>query len=277
MLTAVRQFPSMSRGRMFGPARVVGGAEEEGAVLLEVEAPEGRFESLARWAVPCPHGISPGDTVLVAGEETKDLYVIGVLDRVHPPLPAGRKLVLENGARAEIDASAEGERLTVRSPSGELLLEYDPKAGKTRVHVPTGDLEFVARDGDIRFASGRDIRFAGRRSVELGSLGELRMGAPEIEVVARSGEIRIEEARYTGKRFQGAVGQVRLVLGRMETVARDVVEKARNVYRTAEGLFQTRAGRMRTLVGTTLQMKAGKAFLKSEEEFKVRAGKIHLG
>lgn len=277
MLTAVRQFPSMSRGRIFGPARILGAGEEEGAVLLRIEAPDGPIESLARWAVPYPQGISSGDTVLVAGEEAGKLYVIGVLDRVHPTAPPGRKLVLENGVRAEVDTSPEGERLRVRSPSGEILFEHDPSAGKTRVHVPSGDLEFVARDGDIRFASGRDIRFASRRSIELGSLGEIKVGAPEIEVVARNGEIRIEDARYAGKRFRGTVGQVRLVLGRMETVARDVVEKARNVYRTAEGLFQTRAGRMRTLVGTTLQMKAERAFLKSKEEFKIRAGKIHLG
>jgi len=277
MLTAVKKIPSMSRGRIFGPARVVEGGGEEGAVLLQVEVPEGMFESLARWAVPYPQGISPGDTVLVAGDEAGELYVIGVLDRVHPPVSAGRKLVLENGTLAEVDRSAEGERLQVRSPSGEILFEHDPSAGKTRVHVPSGDLEFVARDGDIRFASARDIRFVSRRSIELGSLGEIKVGAPEIEVVARNGEIRIEDARYAGKRFRGTVGQVRLVLGRMETVARDVVEKARNVYRTAEGLFQTRAGRMRTLVGTTLQMKAERAFLKSKEEFKIRAGKIHLG
>jgi hypothetical protein len=49
------------------------------------------------------------------------------------------------------------------------------------------------------------------------------------------------------------------------------------MYNTVEQLSQLKTGRMRTLVKSTFHLKAKNSMLKSEEDFKVRAEKIHLG
>ena len=56
-----------------------------------------------------------------------------------------------------------------------------------------------------------------------------------------------------------------------------VIAKARNIYQTVEELSQVRAGRMRTIVAKTFHFKSKKAFVKAEEDYKIKAEKIHLG
>jgi len=64
---------------------------------------------------------------------------------------------------------------------------------------------------------------------------------------------------------------------RFETLAETVIQKAKNVYRTVERLTQLRTARLRTLVDETYQLKSRNAFVKTEEDFKVRADHIYLG
>ena len=71
--------------------------------------------------------------------------------------------------------------------------------------------------------------------------------------------------------------KARWIVDRLETLAGTVVEKAKNAYRTVERLAQLKTGRMRTLVDETYQFKSKKAFLKSEDDFKIKGDKIHLG
>ncbi len=73
------------------------------------------------------------------------------------------------------------------------------------------------------------------------------------------------------------MGHLKLISGKVETLANDIIEKAKTVYRTVEGLTQLRTGRMRTMVEASYHLKAKKTFLKAEEDFKVKAEKIHLG
>ena len=60
-------------------------------------------------------------------------------------------------------------------------------------------------------------------------------------------------------------------------MAESMIEKARNVYRTVEQLSQLKAGRVRTLVASTFFFRTRKAFIHSEEDYKIKAEKIHLG
>ena len=70
---------------------------------------------------------------------------------------------------------------------------------------------------------------------------------------------------------------IRLLAGRLETVARTVMSNAENVYQKVEKLAQLQAGRVRTLVRSSWHIKARDTILKAEKDYKVNAEKIHLG
>jgi hypothetical protein len=96
-------------------------------------------------------------------------------------------------------------------------------------------------------------------------------------VSAHRGDLRIEEAVYTGRKLLGNIGHAKLIAERLETAAQTMIEKAQNLFQSVEELSQFKTGRMRTLVKKTFHFKSNKAFVKAEEDYKIRAEKIHLG
>jgi hypothetical protein len=256
------------------------------------------MEAWARMAIPGFHELSGDDTALVMGEHIDELYVIGLLNRKGDTVASSERLSLSGGTYAEATGSPGSQTLQVFSGGHELLFEYDEENGKARIHMESGDLEFVAKKGNIAFTAGRDIMFHGRSigvtgcsGILLGimdAVGQIRsaftlqpqkmnLNSPELDVSAQQGKIRIDEAGYIFKKLSGTIGCARLVAERLETAAQTVIEKAKNVYKTVEQLSQLKAGRMRTLVNSSLHLKARKIFLKSEDACKIRADKIHLG
>jgi len=129
----------------------------------------------------------------------------------------------------------------------EVQFEYDPRSKKGRLSMPHGSLDLVAEEGDINLRAAKNVRIDGQ-SVEMNS-NELT--------------VRTNTSRW--------------IADRVETLAGTVVERAKNTYRAVERLSQTTAGRMRTLVDETYHFKSKRAFLKSEEDFKIKGDKIHLG
>jgi hypothetical protein len=277
-----------------GPARIVRVSPEGDRVLLRHEGLPGGPDAWATLALAGGSQIRPGARVLALGNGD-DLYVIGVLDAGRTP--GSRKLDLPDGTYAEATGRAGEEKLRVMGRGEDLLFEYDPRGGKVRVGLGARDVE-IAAAGSVEFVAGKEIRLSGRSvgitggsAVTLGiqdalghgwssvSLGPRRLGleGPTVAIDARRGDLRIDEARYTGKRLMATVDVAKLTLTRLETAARTVIGKARDVYRTVERLVQTKAGRMRTLVASTIHVKSKKTFLKSEEDFKVKADEIHLG
>jgi hypothetical protein len=85
------------------------------------------------------------------------------------------------------------------------------------------------------------------------------------------------ETVFRGNRIEGTFERASLVIGRLETVARTVVEKARNVYRTVEKLAQLKAGRVRTVVDGSHVVRARKTTVHADEDVRIQANKIHLG
>ncbi len=204
------------------------------------------------------------------------------------------RLETESGAWAE----CKGQALRVYSRRNELIFEYDPENEKARVMVEKGDLELATREGDIRLNSARDILMEGQR-VELVGRSGLRMAvqdavglvqsalsldpqrlglrSAELNVTAKRAELSLADLRYLGQRVQATVQRGKLMAEKLETVAQTIVEKAKNTYRTVEELSQLKSGRLRTLVAGSLHIKAKKSILKSDEDFKIKAEKIHLG
>jgi len=129
----------------------------------------------------------------------------------------------------------------------EVQFEYDPRSKKGRLSMPHGSLDLVAEEGDINLRAAKNVRIDGH-SVE--------MNSDELTV-------RTKTSRW--------------IADRVETLAGTVVEKTKNAYRTVERLSQLTTGRMRTLVKETYHFKSKRAFLKSEDDFKIKGDKIHLG
>ncbi len=288
-----------SKTSYFGPARVLEVNQAKGLVLLEIE---GRAEGSEIWgclAIPYAHLCQPGASVLVSGESLRALYIIGLLGANPDEKMGHQSLTLKNGAKAQISENAESEKLEFRSKTGELIFEHDPETGKSRVNLQSGDLEFVTQEGNIDFIAAGGIRFLSRQSIEMKSLlgvrilttdllgkvlssvslhlKKLSFQSPVIGMTAQRADLNIEESSYSGKNFVCRMGHLKLISGKVETLANDIIEKAKTVYRTVEGLTQLRTGRMRTMVEASYHLKAKKTFLKAEEDFKVKAEKIHLG
>ncbi|MFC1889793.1 DUF3540 domain-containing protein [Thermodesulfobacteriota bacterium] len=299
MFQAAQQQPSMTKTRYFGPARILEINKPEGTVLLRMEGAEKNRKVWGRLAIPFSHEFKLGETVLAAGEEIEDLYVIGLLDAGVAAGTSGGELQLTSGVKAVAAGTPEAETLQVFSESGELIFEYDPESGKSRVNLPEGDLEFVTQKGNIDFTSARDIRFSSGQSIEMKGLQGIRMlatdamgqilssmtlrnrriklNSPEFGITAQRGDFQIHESKYIGKRFSGRIKNADLIMEKVETFARVVIGKAGNVYKTVEGLTQLKTGRMRTLVETSFHLKGKKAFMKAEKDFKINGEKIHLG
>jgi uncharacterized protein DUF3540 len=293
--------PMASPSGYLGPAEIVELHPHDHLVLVKWNDRGERWRS---WAVPAlgssGHDLQCGDTILLVSQNLADFYVIGLLrGRPTPKLQNPESQIECSGATASVSTGAAGHQgLEVRSPRGELVFEYEPQSGKTRVHVPAGDLEFVAPNGSIAFHSAKDIRF-GAASVSLlsrwgacfGIFGadgrvksaitmdpeSLKLKTAELITEAEQAHLQITRTRLSGESLKAEVGKVELICRRFETLTEIVIEKAKNVYRTAEQLSQTHAGRLRTIVRDLCHLKTRKAILKADEDFKVDADKIHLG
>lgn len=287
----------------FGPAEVTTTSPTDSMVRVAFERSEGGLtcdhDYSAQLALSSPGDIREGDRVLVAGSAPDHFYVIGVLASRGREARQEKAVVLNNGAKVTIAGQPEAEQVQVFSQGGDLVFEYDPAQQKSRIHVHAGDLEVLSHDGGIHFSAAGDIRFSSRQSIELQSrqgttlitrnplthmlssltltVRKLSMTSSEIGLVGQRGDIHLDEARYSGKKFVGFLDQGKLVVGRLESVVQDIVLKAKNVYQTISGLTQLRTGRLRTLVDGTSHFKAKKGYIKAEQDLKLQGEKIHLG
>lgn len=298
MSSLAEKYEWLRTTRYLGPARVLE-VDETGDLVNLCLTGSGECGNVwARVAIPSIHQLAPGVTVLVVGEDMDDMYVIGLLTRKNASVISSERLDLSSGAYAEVAGPSGAERLQVFSKERELLFEYDEEKGRALVNVDSGDLEFVTQKGNISFRSAQGIHFHGqsigmtsRWGIRLGimdAIGKIRsavtlqprrmnLSSPEVGIAAQRGEFQIEETEYTGEKLLVKIGFAKLMIQRLETIAKSINLKAKNIYKRVEQLSQLKTGRMRTLVDSTFHFKSRKAFLKSEEDFKVKADRIHLG
>ncbi len=298
MSTASQDIPVIQQTRYFGPAEVLDVQEDKGLVLLQIEGTQ-EDETWARLAIPYSSDIVRGEMVLAAGEDVHNLYIIGLLNNKTCAGTGEKQISTKDGASANVNAEGETEKLEVRSGSGEVIFEYDPEKGKSRVNIQSGDLEFVTKKGSINFISAKNIHFFCRESMEMMSMQGIRMAiarakdkmisslaissekmkiqSPDLDISADKGTIGIKETAYTGEKVSCSVESAGLTMDRLDSTVNTAISKAKNVYKTVEGLTQLYTKQMRTLVDSSYHFKSKKAFLKAEEDFKINAENIHLG
>lgn len=166
-----------------------------------------------------------------------------------------------DGAMARRAGTGDGETLQIVDRRGDLIFEYDPATGKSRLTVEQGDLELVAKHGDIRLRSS----------------GVVSLEGEEVAINAKLARYQIEETTFTGGSFTASLKTARVVVGRLERLAREVVEKSETVCTRVSGLIQMKAGRMRTLVAGSSQLKSHRIYMKADTDCKIKGEKIHLG
>ena len=245
MNATVELMPTLNGVPYFGSAKVVESDSDTVKVRMQLMGSE-RMVS-ARIAVQHSAPIGINDEVLIAGSNLNEMFVIGIISSSSPA--SKKTLKTANGAYASLShsASSQESKIQVYSPRNELLFEYDPINEQAKVNVSKGNLELCTEDGDIRLNSANSVQI-NSYSIEMNS-----------------------------QRLKAKVGYAKFVFDRLETVVDTLVEQAKNVYRTVAQLTQLRTGRMRTLVDETYQFKADKVFMKSEDDFKIKGEKIHLG
>tara|TARA_R110000850_G_scaffold165954_3_gene291074 strand:- start:38 stop:937 length:900 start_codon:yes stop_codon:yes gene_type:complete len=287
-------------GHYCGPASVIGLADCDGLFRIRLLEFNETLEVSARITLPLIDTLEIGDEVLVTGDVYREVYVVGLLAAInkYQKKQEPNQLDMGNGAYAVLDSTSVSPVFQLFSKRNELLLQYDPVSEKACINIESGDLEFMTQNGNIVLNSanniqlkGRNIELAGESGVQLGvidSLGQLAssfsldackasINSAKVRVTAQLGEFQLKETRVVGTKFRGTIEDSQLIVDRLSTVANTVTEKAKNVYRSVEQLTQLKTGRMRTLVASTFHLKAKKTMLKSQEDFKVNADKIHLG
>lgn len=284
-----------------GPASVIRSKDSTGLVsvrLLDFKEP---LELSARIAVQFMDTVDEGDEVLVTGDIYRGVYIIGLLTTTNKAFDGNHnsnQLDIGKGAYAKTDTSNASPKLQLFSKRNELIFEYDAETEKAYINVESGDLEFITQKGDIVLNSanniqlkGQNIELAGQSGIQLAvvdAIGQLTssmslsackasLKSAKVRLTAQLGEFQLKETRFVANKFRGTIEDSKLVVDSLSTVANTVTEKAKNVYRTVEQLTQLKTGRMRTLVASTFHLKSHKTMMKSQEDFKVNADKIHLG
>ena len=247
MNAAIEFMPALNGIPYFGSTKVIEYDVHNRIVKVKIQLMGSVREVQARVAVQHSTPLGVDDEVLVAGSNVDEMFVIGVIS-CHAT-SAEQVLKATGGAYATLSHSAFSatDKIQVYSPRSELLFEYDPAKEEAKINVSKGNLELCTQDGDIRLNSANTVQIKGH-AIDMNS-----------------------------KKLTAKIGYARLVFDRLETISDTVVEHAKNVYRTVVELTQLKTGRMRTLVDETYQFKANKAFMKSEDDFKIKGEKIYLG
>jgi hypothetical protein len=247
MNAAAEIMPTLNGIPYFGSAKVIDYNPQKNSVNVKAQLMGSERRVQARLATQSPNPLSLDDEVLIAGSHLNEMYVIGIIATGSDSTQAIIKT--SSGAYAALSGadSAAEKTIQVYSRRNELLFEYDPLKEHAIVNVRKGNLELRTEEGDIRLSSASAVRISGH-CIEMNS-----------------------------NKLYATAGYARFVFDRLETMVDTLIEQAKNVYRTVTQLTQLRTGRMRTLVDETYQFKANKAFFKSEDDFKIKGEKIHLG
>jgi len=296
MISIVEYFPVKKITSYFGPARVLDLNKERTQALLGLEKGEEKIETWGKIMSSLLQNLSFGDIVLAAGEDVNEIYILGLLKS--SVSRTEERLTTADGTYALIMKSNSEEKILINSKNGETIFEYDPAAAKSRINLQPGDIEFTA-NGNISFISEGNINFISKQFIEMESrhgiriflkdvIGKIlssvslnhrkiKMSSPDFDIISQKAMIHIEDIKYIGNNFSAVIKKVKLVAGKVESITNEIISRAKNVYNDVDELIQLKAGRVRTLVKSTLHIRSKNSYLRSEEDFKVNAEKIHLG
>lgn len=232
-----------------------------------------RFGTIAvRLAVVGEYVPQVGDSVLVASDEHRNGYLIGVLRALREVEP-----------RAELSVE----------------LEHRPGEGRTVLRIPAGDLCLEAVNGRVEIRGAEGVHVTSDRDVAIESKGHVDLCAQDAEGRERSGlhlhgdaaelaagvltakaahlHALAERATLVARRADTHLERLRHRADVVEVEAGKILERAKESYRTVEGLAQTHAGRLKLVAETTLHTLAERTKMRAKSIFAIDGDKIYLG
>ena len=136
-----------------------------------------------------------------------------------------------------------------------------PDSGPVKEIRMTGPVAFRVDEGDLDLAAD----------------GRLSLAAPEFQVDAGSGQVRIEEFTWVGGLIRAQAQRLRFVADTVDSVCRRLVQKLTSSYRYVEGHEEVQSASSRMLVEGTLTLQTKNTMHTSEGHIKMDARQIHLG
>lgn len=234
-----------------------------------------------------------GDQVLIAGNASEQLFVIGCLSP-----PCKKRVMTDEGTFAECTSSDGHETVRVVSKDNELLFEHDPARGLTRLAVPKGALELTTASGDLILNSAGQVRISGavvdvraRQQLSLQVLDvmgkakswfrllqdRLQSGGQKLEVDVDESVVRSRSSRLTSDELAVTATNVSVCAKRLESNATTRIERSGNVYQTVTDLLQHQVGRLRTYVAGFSHHRSKQAYISAEETINIDGEKVNLG
>jgi hypothetical protein len=302
MGNAAKQFPfrpfSVGAGSYVRPAMVLETlADKRFKVRLRLD--DHAYSLEVRLAVPLAGPLRPGAEVVVAGEDAHHGFIIGILQHPDPGDADTRQVLSPSGASARAVSTAEGERIQVHDAEHRLIFEYDPVAGKSSLAVPHGDLELLAREGDIRLRAGRQIQIQSDDQLHLTAAHAVTMSAAtktggrpsrlridgsgavlsgqRLGVSAQEADLHIDATTFHGRQLTAALERAKVVAGKLETVAVRLIERAKESYHFVEKLHEIKAGRMRRLIRGAFHLQSENTSILAKDDVRIDGKRINLG
>jgi hypothetical protein len=290
MTNLARSTPLQEVNRYFFEAIVVQQDVGENKALLKFDHSRNFEQAWAQIAL-ATGTIENGARVLTVGDACNGFYVISLLEKEQSK-EKDAVLSFQNGTYARIKKQDSNEKLCVYNADNTMELSYDPYDKRLTISNNSGDVKFVS-SGNIVFKSDQGVELQGEQitlmSQSLKNEGKidssrlsinqkrLTISSKQLDMTSLASNIVFKRVKFNANEAIATARKVKLIVGRFERRAESIVEKAKNIFQTIEGLAQLKVKRMKTNVKETYHMKSKRAFIKSEQDYKIKSDKIHLG
>ncbi len=168
------------------------------------------------------------------------------------------------------------DRVQVKDREGRLVFEFIDAENRAVLHVPSGDLEIRADDGEVKLSGSRGISMSSEQDVKIAGR-KLDLEGDELQISAARGVFGIGNLVYEGRRLVARVVNASTVADRLETRADRITSGCREMYQTVEGLLSTRASTWRGKVDELFSMSADSVNIRTKEDLTLDGKEIRLG
>ena len=168
------------------------------------------------------------------------------------------------------------DRVQVRDRSGRLVFEFLDGSNRAVLHVPTGDLELRADEGEIVLSGARGVSVGSDEDVKLAGRS-VELEGEQLRISAGKGLVGIGELLYEGRRLASRIVNATTVVDRLETRADRITTGCREMYQTVEGLLSSRVTNWRGQVEQLFSLHADSANIRTSEDLTLDGKEIRLG
>lgn len=206
---------------------------------------------------------------------------------------------LAGGEQLTLTPTAHGQRLTLCSPEGQALVEYDTHTGCLRVCGPVTRVSLDSTAADVELRSAGNLSLSAEGAIHLSSAAGVTLevngsdgrptacarvapygmtfAARQLTWAADSARFNLRRAEIRGEQLRAIWSKASLTSARLELQARDVRTKAHNVMQDIEESLSIKAGRVRQWIRGSHHTHAERSELLAREDVRIDGKTINLG